>query len=312
MKIHALAIATAVATFALLLIGGAVNPTGSSLACPDWPTCYGSFFPEMTGGVLFEHSHRIVATLVGALCVVLAVSVWRACKEDRAARRLVVAAVALVIFQGVLGGVTVLLRLPTAVSTMHLAMAMVFFGLTIFLCFRLRPGARRGRVAVPSVRKLAAVGAVAVYVQILLGALVRHTGAGRSCLELGSCEGELFPAWGPAALHMIHRYVGLAVFLLVIALAVAALRALRGRDRALARLTAAVVPWVAGLQVGVGFLMIARRIEWVSAMAHTGVAALLWACFVMLFVASGPLADPAILPSPQALPGGLRTQGGAA
>jgi heme A synthase len=59
------AIATAVATFLLLLIGGLVNPTGSSLACPDWPLCHGSAFPEMTGGVFFEHSHRLAATTVG-------------------------------------------------------------------------------------------------------------------------------------------------------------------------------------------------------------------------------------------------------
>src|SRR5262245_13322574 len=72
-----LAVATAVATFLLLLVGGLVNPTGSSLACPDWPLCYGSPFPPMVGGIFYEHSHRLFATGVGILTVVLAVLLWR-------------------------------------------------------------------------------------------------------------------------------------------------------------------------------------------------------------------------------------------
>src|SRR5947208_12682052 len=71
------AAATAVATFLLLLVGGLVNPTGSSLACPDWPLCYGSPFPPMVGGILYEHSHRLLATGVGLLTVVLAVLLFR-------------------------------------------------------------------------------------------------------------------------------------------------------------------------------------------------------------------------------------------
>lgn len=303
MKVWSLALGTSVATFALLLIGGAVNPTGSSLACPDWPTCYGSFFPEMTGGVVYEHSHRIVATLVGALTVALAIAIFVARKQDRAARWMGVGAVVLVIFQGVLGGVTVLMRLPTLVSTSHLAAALLFFALTIYLCFRLRPGADEGRERIEPVRKIAAVAMGAVYLQILLGAFVRHTGAGRSCLTIPWCDGELWPASGPAALHMLHRHVAIAVLLLTIGAAVLALRGLKGHDRPTARLAAALVPWITGLQVVVGYVMIFRRVEWVSAMAHTGVAALLLAALVVLYVAAGPLDDPATRRASAAAPG---------
>src|SRR6187431_1520976 len=70
--VHGFAVGTAVATFLLILIGGLVHGTGSSLACPDWPTCYGSLMPKMEGGVLVEHSHRLAAGTVVIMTLVLA------------------------------------------------------------------------------------------------------------------------------------------------------------------------------------------------------------------------------------------------
>src|SRR6266851_921908 len=107
MLVHRFAIATAVATYLLILIGGLVHGTGSSLACPDWPTCYGTFMPRMEGGVLVEHSHRL--------------------------------AVALVVAQALLGGITVVLRLPTPISTAHTATSLLFFLTVIYIAARSRP-----------------------------------------------------------------------------------------------------------------------------------------------------------------------------
>src|SRR6185295_15319185 len=106
--VHRFAVATAVATFLLILIGGLVHGTGSSLACPDWPTCYGSFFPKMEGGVLVEHSHRLAAGTVAILTVLLAavVSAGRSARLRRL-RRHAWLSVALVLVQAVLGGITV-------------------------------------------------------------------------------------------------------------------------------------------------------------------------------------------------------------
>src|SRR5256886_16390027 len=70
--IHRLAAATATATFVLLFVGGLVTSTGSGLAVPDWPLSFGQVFPPMVGGVLFEHGHRLAATVAGCLTVVLA------------------------------------------------------------------------------------------------------------------------------------------------------------------------------------------------------------------------------------------------
>src|SRR3954469_19725953 len=74
--IHRFAVATAAATYLLILIGGLVHGTGSSLACPDWPTCYGTFMPKMEGGVLVEHSHRLAAVTVAVLTLVVTIAMF--------------------------------------------------------------------------------------------------------------------------------------------------------------------------------------------------------------------------------------------
>src|SRR5581483_4493382 len=106
-----LAIATSAMTLLLLIAGGLVWSTGSALACPDWPLCYGEFFPPMRGQILFEHGHRLIAASVATLTVVLAVRAF----GDRRLRGLALAAAGLVLAQALLGGLTVLLRLPLLV-----------------------------------------------------------------------------------------------------------------------------------------------------------------------------------------------------
>src|SRR5712691_13476948 len=109
--LHRFAVATAGATLVLLFLGGLVTSTGSGLAVPDWPLSFGQVFPPMVGGVLFEHGHRLAASLVGTLTVILAL--WTVLKESRpAVRALGLIALFTVILQGVLGGVTVLYKLP--------------------------------------------------------------------------------------------------------------------------------------------------------------------------------------------------------
>src|SRR5688500_4894341 len=123
-------------TFVLLLVGGVVHTTGSSLACPDWPLCYGEVFPPMRGGILYEHSHRLLASAVGLVTLVVATLTWR--RPDPRLRILAALGVALVIFQGCLGGLTVLLRLPPIISVAHLATSMVFFAWTLLMLLNLR------------------------------------------------------------------------------------------------------------------------------------------------------------------------------
>ena len=129
---HRYAVVCACATAVLLVAGGLVTSTGSGLAVPDWPLSFGRLFPPMTGGVLFEHGHRLIAALVGLLTIGLAV--WFGRSEPRAwVRRLSYLAIGAVVAQGLLGGLTVLLRLPPSVSVLHACLAQGFFCIVVLL-----------------------------------------------------------------------------------------------------------------------------------------------------------------------------------
>src|SRR6185369_8422376 len=140
--VHRFAVATAVATFLLILIGGLVHGTGSSLACPDWPTCYGTLMPKMEGGVLVEHSHRLAAGTVVIMTLALAGLLTAAGARDAALRPLRPfgwLAVGLVFVQALLGGITVIFRLPTPVSTAHTGTSLLFFLTLVYIAVRSRP-----------------------------------------------------------------------------------------------------------------------------------------------------------------------------
>ena len=138
MREYRLAVATAAAALALTVIGGLVEAQGAALACPDWPLCNDRVLPDMTGAVLVEHGHRIVALAVAILTATLAALVVRS-RADPGVRRLAIAAVTLVGLQAALGAITVVYALPVLARIAHLATAMSFFAVVVHLAARLRP-----------------------------------------------------------------------------------------------------------------------------------------------------------------------------
>ena len=184
-KLFGLSLITMTFTWILLVIGGLVNPMGASMACPDWffvPTCNQEVFPVMKGGVLYEHGHRLAAFLVGIFTLFLAVSCWRsACNKKT--KQLATLALFLVVLQGTLGGITVLLNLSALVSTLHLVFGMMFFSLLVIISFKLSPKFK----PVPLFEKSQTMMLVAIFItllQLVLGGVVRHLGAGMDC-EIG-------------------------------------------------------------------------------------------------------------------------------
>src|SRR5215472_7685648 len=111
-------LATAFCTLLLLIAGALVTSNNAGLSVPDWPLSYGSFFPPMVGGIFYEHGHRVIATAIGILTIILAVLISRH-EPRRWVRRLGWTALALIIVQGLFGGLTVKLLLPPPVSTIH-------------------------------------------------------------------------------------------------------------------------------------------------------------------------------------------------
>lgn len=286
---HRWAKVTALATFLLLMAGGTVNPTGSSLACPEaFVICKGELFPEMTGGVLFEHGHRQIAMLVGLLQLGLSVLLWI---RRPALRRLAAVALVMVALQALLGALTVHFKLPWFVSTAHLMLAMAYFATTLYECWRTRPApAGAPRRAAPGVRRWIAIGGAAILAQILLGGLVRHHGAALASIELPLHHGSLWVADAPLPLqlHLAHRLGGVLLGGIAVVAAIAVAR--RAGDWTSLRRIALAVPVAVLLQITLGALVILSFRTVAITVLHFGGAALLWGLFSALWLTGAGIA----------------------
>lgn len=306
---HRVAKLAAAATFVLLVIGGTVNPTGSSLACPE-PTlvCHGQLFPPMVGGVLYEHGHRLAAMTVGLLQIALTVLLLRGrpsqnpgTPPDATIRRsirlrsLAWVLLGLVVAQGALGAVTVGYKLPWFVSTGHLLLGMSYFATLIYTVFRTRPApgaeqlarhARRSR-ELGGARRWIAIACGAVFVQLLLGALVRHLGAAMVCLGMPSCT--MSGAWWPDAwvqdLHMIHRGFGVIVAIVTTIAAVKVYH--RTASWPALRRLALIAPVLVVAQVALGVLTVMSMRAVPLAVGHFAGAAGLWALWMSAWLMTG-------------------------
>jgi cytochrome c oxidase assembly protein subunit 15 len=220
--IHNFALLTAAATLVLIFAGGLVTSTGSALAVPDWPLSFGGLFPRMTGGVLYEHGHRMIAGGVTILTLVL--TIWMVRREPRFGVRVAaVSALCLILLQAVLGGLTVLFKLPLPVAVAHAACAQAFFCLVVALCIVTSPQWTLGEVRAADqaqlpLKILAAFTTIVIYMQILAGALMRHMGAGLAIPDFPLSYGRLVPPRfsAPVAVNFTHRVGALLVIALVI------------------------------------------------------------------------------------------------
>jgi cytochrome c oxidase assembly protein subunit 15 len=276
--LHRYAILVAACTLLLIFVGGLVTTTGSGLAVPDWPLSFGQVFPEMVGGVRYEHGHRLVAATVGLLTVILALWLWKS-ESRRWVRRLGTVALATVILQGVLGGITVLLLLPTAVSLSHAALAQVFLCLTLCLAvFTSRSwqedSARIEDAGSPSLKALAVGTTAMIYVQILIGAWMRHTGSGLAIPDFPLSYGHVIPPFftRQILIHFAHRVGALLVIVLALWLALRILRMYRS-ERALLY-SALFLLFALALQVALGIATIWSSRALIPTTLHVAVGGL--------------------------------------
>jgi len=254
-----------------------VTSHDAGLSVPDWPTSFGSLYkiPPMVGGVQYEHGHRMVAQFVGFLTIVLAVWTWRADARGWM-RRLGLAALTLVIVQGILGGITVLYYLPPAVSTAHATLAQTFFSTVVLMALFTSREWRESQTRMildvrrPRLQALTRATTAAIFLQLILGAAFRHSGL------------KLLP----------HLLLAAGVTVLVL-WTVTRVLADYGNVRPL-RQPAKLLLALLVTQLGLGFGAYLTRVEWgqdapqpmmsmvVTTVAHVAVGALVLATSVVL------------------------------
>jgi cytochrome c oxidase assembly protein subunit 15 len=277
--LHRFAIFTASVTLVLIVAGALVTSNDAGLSVPDWPTSFGSIYkiPHMVGGIRYEHTHRMVAEFVGLLTIILAVWTWRV-EKRRWMRLLGLAALATVIVQGILGGLTVLFFLPPIISSAHALVAQTFF------CIAVAIGVFTGRRWIeeqprteldqrrPALFTLILLAIFVLYVQLFLGAMFRHHGL----------------SWWP---HVVNAG------LVAIVISWTTIRAITVYPHVEAiRRPAVAILFLMLTQLCLGFLAFITRVMWgkdavqpelpmvISTVVHVAVGALLLAATVVLAI----------------------------
>jgi heme a synthase len=279
--LHRFARFVVAATVLLILAGSLVTSHDAGLSVPDWPTSYGwnmfTFPPSMwVANIFYEHGHRLIASSVGMLTIVLAIWLWTT-ERRRWLRWFGVAALGAIVAQGILGGLTVLFLLPAAISTAHAGLAEIFFCITVAIALFTSPGWKSGysgTIDDPTLRRLATTTTILVYTQILIGATMRHTGAGLAIPDFPLMFGHVVPDhWNAKiAVHFAHR-VGAVV---VAASIITTVRYIwrRYTDRSELAQPALVIVLLTTVQIALGALtVITRRDVWINSV-HVVVGAL--------------------------------------
>jgi heme A synthase len=240
--------------------------------------------PEMSGGVFWEHLHRLVA---GGLLLMFGLATWLARKEtsDRPwIFKACLAGMTLLIIQAVVGGLTVLFKLPDLVSTTHLSLALLFLVLATVLASatswsREVPAMDAGVAS--GVSKFATAAAALIFLQSVIGGLVRHTDAGMACPDAPLCLGRFVPPLvnTPIILHFGHRVVGMLALIMILWLAI---RVVRQSAAGAVRTWALLAAGLAVAQVSLGFLSVLTVLAVIPVSFHTLGAASLLAALVHL------------------------------
>ena len=293
-RFRRLAVVTIAATFVLIAVGGLVRATDSGLGCPDWPRCFGKLVPPAELHAWIEHSHRLIASVVMALVVLMVVAAWRT-GQDRVVRRASVAALVMVLSQAVIGAFVVWWKLEAESVTLHLATALALVALLIYIGFRARWPADRSRRQGQDRRfvRLVAAGAGLTYLQMLVGSTVTGYHAG-----LAYPLNVLLPDLGPsvARIQLLHRTLAVLVGALVVVTWVVARRTQRAHPT-VTRLAGYAAGLVA-VQIGLGVANVANRLSALTVVPHLTVGALLWGTMVALLLHADrfcgtPARDPA-------------------
>ncbi len=311
--LHRFALFTAFSTFCLIIAGGLVTSTGSSLAVPDWPLAYGMIMPPMVGGILYEHGHRMIATFVGLLTIILAVWLWKK-DERRWLKILGIVALGAVITQGLLGGLTVIFLLPTAISVSHATLGQTFFAIVSSIALFTSQWWQSDYPRLTSDGSLATLRlslftTLAVYIQLIFGALMRHTGSGLVVPDFPMAYGQFFPSLSAESLarynhdliysdirlfadgavtssqiviHMLHRIWAVVVAVMIVVLSANLLRSSHLTSRI--KRFAYALPFLLIIQITLGAYTVLSRKAVDVTTAHVATGALILVTCLLAFL----------------------------
>ena len=274
----ALALATAVVTYFLIILGSTVRVTESGMGCPGWPLCYGQLGPIDHFHALLEQSHRYVVTLVTVLVLLTAAAAWRWARRERPVLFPALGAVVVIAIQIVLGAVTVVTHNAPVTVALHLLMGLLVLAVTwvtaVAALVALRPAEGR------RLRPLGWWTLGVTFVLLLSGSLVVDGGASYACPSWPFCTSS---SGVPAPLITIQYSHRLMVLVATVLLAMLAMRAARSwRPVPGARWTADLIAVLLLAQIAVGGLVATTGAPEALQDLHLALASAIWVGVVVL------------------------------
>ncbi|TMC32605.1 MAG: protoheme IX farnesyltransferase [Chloroflexi bacterium] len=285
--LRGLSLATAVVTYALVVLGGVVRVSGSGLGCPDWPLCHGRLLPPLNLHAIIEYSHRTTTVLATTLMVLTAVMAWLWLRRRRDLVTGATLALGLLVVQITLGAITVKLELPPIVVLVHLANAMALLGAVSVTAVAAMTTPIRGRHDVVAMR-WARAAAAGTYLLIVSGSLVVASGASGACDAWPLCGGGFSLAFdGRPSIQILHRALaGLIGLLVVISLLMVMAR---HRREPAVRGTVALTLAALAFQVAVGAAVVTLHLPTPLRALHLALAGAVWVGTVALAVIAARL-----------------------
>jgi cytochrome c oxidase assembly protein subunit 15 len=266
-------------------MGGVVCVTESGRGCPDWPRCYGQFFPPPRFEAVIEYSHRLIAALTSPFIIAVAILGWAKARSNRWVSRPPVLAVVLLVLVIALGALTVLRGIPPWAAALDLGSALLVLTLLLIASVVASLGTAESRLSLRGgFSRWVACAAVAVYVLLVSGVLAAESGS------LVRCLGCLVPGGSPAPLsaHGViqvgREILAVVASLLIVILFVQARSMPLGKT--VIRRTATITATLLLLQVAVGTLIAVRGVSMLLLLASVATAVALWCSLVVLLVSS--------------------------